>query len=49
MANTLAVEYDATRLDATTITKLIREAGLDATEIQPHDAPQTEPQPALVP
>jgi hypothetical protein len=28
-ARTLRVEYDATRLDAATVAKLIREAGLD--------------------
>lgn len=41
-ARTLCVEYDATRLDAAVVTKLVREAGLDIVEESPQIAP---PQP----
>ncbi len=34
-ARTLRVEFDATRLNAAAVTKLIREAGLEITEEQP--------------
>ncbi len=33
--STLRVEYDATRLNAAAVTKLVREAGLDIAEEQP--------------
>ncbi len=33
--STLCVEYDATRLNAAAVTKLVREAGLDIAEEQP--------------
>jgi hypothetical protein len=34
-ARTLLVEYDATRLDAAVVTKLVREAGLEIAEEMP--------------
>ena len=34
-AKTLRVEYDATRLNAATVTGLVRQAGLDITEVLP--------------
>jgi hypothetical protein len=34
-ARTLCVEYDATRLNAATVTKLVRQAGLEITEALP--------------
>jgi len=47
-ANTLRVEYDATRLNAAAVTQLIRQTGLDVEEVQPMSAlpPATEPVPA---
>jgi allophanate hydrolase subunit 1 len=53
-ARTLLVEYDATRLDATAVAKLLRQAGLEiAAEspvgvpeiapVAPHPPPQPEP------
>ena len=42
-ARTLRVEYDATRLNADTVTKLVRQTGLDIVELLPLAAP---PQPA---
>ena len=45
-AQTLREEYDATRLGAAAVTRLIRQSGLDITE-QPAQAPQpAELQPA---
>jgi hypothetical protein len=38
-ARTLRVEYDATRLNAATVTKLVREAGLEIVETIPLAAP----------
>jgi hypothetical protein len=45
---TLCVEYDATRLNAATVTKLVRQAGLDIQEELPLvlSAPAPEPVPA---
>jgi hypothetical protein len=34
-ARTLCVEYDATRLNAATVTKLVTQAGLEITELLP--------------
>jgi hypothetical protein len=34
-AHTLRIEYDATRLSAAAVTKLVREAGLDIAEDEP--------------
>jgi hypothetical protein len=45
-ARTLCVEYDATRLDAAAVTKLIREAGLEIEAELPMIPPQPEPAPA---
>ncbi|MGD0890784.1 MAG: hypothetical protein ABR923_04555 [Terracidiphilus sp.] len=44
-AHTLRVEYDATRLNAATVTQLVRNAGLDLDEELPLIAPPpaTEP------
>ncbi|MGA3101615.1 MAG: hypothetical protein ABSD61_07120 [Terracidiphilus sp.] len=35
VARTLSIEYDATRLNAAAVTKLVREAGLDIAEEEP--------------
>jgi hypothetical protein len=35
VARTLRIEYDATRLNAAAVTKLVREAGLDIAEEEP--------------
>ncbi|HVZ84315.1 MAG TPA: hypothetical protein VG893_11635 [Terracidiphilus sp.] len=48
-ARTLRVEYDATRLNAATVTRLVREAGLDIEEELPLIPPQPEPEPAPAP
>jgi hypothetical protein len=48
-AHTLCVDYDASRLNAPTITRLVRQAGLDIVEIVPLIPPQPpaeEPAPA---
>ena len=48
-ARTLRVEYDATRLNAATVTKLVRQAGIDIAEelpMIPPPAPAPEPAPA---
>jgi hypothetical protein len=48
-ARTLRVEYDATRLNAATVTGLVRQAGLEITELLsliPPAAPAPEPAPA---
>lgn len=46
-AHTLRVEYDATRLDASAVTRLVRQAGLEVAEILPliPPAPPTPEQP----
>jgi hypothetical protein len=44
--HTLRVEYDATRLDAAAVAKLMRQAGLDIEEELPLIPPQTAPEPA---
>lgn len=45
----LRIEYDATRLDAAAVTKMVRQAGLDIgtglTLISPQPAPETAPAP----
>jgi hypothetical protein len=38
-ARTLRVEYDATRLNAAAVTRLVREAGLEVLEVLPLAAP----------
>ncbi|HTW62683.1 MAG TPA: hypothetical protein VMD55_12825 [Terracidiphilus sp.] len=48
-AHTLRVEFDATRLNAATVTRLIAQAGLRIAEelsLIPPPAPQPEPAPA---
>ncbi|MGB6687285.1 MAG: hypothetical protein WBE76_05530 [Terracidiphilus sp.] len=46
-ARTLRVEYDATRLDAATVTNLVRGAGLEIVEVLPLAAPAPPaPEPA---
>jgi len=50
-AQTLRVEYDATRLNAATVTNLVRRAGLDIIEElplipPPPPAPEAAPEPA---
>ncbi len=45
-ARTLLVEYDATRLNAATVTRLIRLTGLEITEELPLIAAPAEPAPA---
>ncbi len=40
-ARTLRIEYDATRLDAAAVTKLVREAGLELAEAPPQIPPPT--------
>jgi len=45
-AHTLRVEFDATRLNAATITKLVREAGLDLQEELSLIPPQPAQEPA---
>ncbi|MGA3031885.1 MAG: hypothetical protein ABSD70_01285 [Terracidiphilus sp.] len=44
-ARTLRIEYDATRLNAAAVTKLVREAGLELAEAPPQIAAST-PQPS---
>jgi hypothetical protein len=44
-ARTLRVEYDATRLDAAAVTKMVRQAGLDI-EAELSLIPQPAPEPA---
>jgi hypothetical protein len=44
-ARTLCVEFDATRLNAATVTNLVRLAGLDIAEELPLIAPQSELEP----
>ena len=45
-ARTLRVEYDATRLNAGTVAKLVRNAGLQIVEEVPLVAPPAPPEPA---
>jgi hypothetical protein len=46
-AHTLRVEYDASRLNAATVTELVRRAGLDIVEVVPLAAPAAPtPEPA---
>jgi hypothetical protein len=45
-ARTLRVEYDATRLNAAAIAKLVRQAGLEIEADLPPIAPQPAPEPA---
>jgi hypothetical protein len=47
-ANTLRVEYDATRLNSADVTQLIRQAGLDVEEALPESAPPPAPEPAPI-
>jgi hypothetical protein len=44
-ACTLCVEYDATRLNAATVTQLVRQAGLDIEEELPLALPIPPPEP----
>jgi hypothetical protein len=46
VARTVRVEYDATRLNAATVTRLIRMTGLDVAEELPLIPPVTEPEAA---
>jgi hypothetical protein len=49
-ASTLLVEYDATRLNAATVTQLVRRSGLQVVEeillVQPVPPPEAAPAPA---
>jgi hypothetical protein len=45
-AHTLRVEYDATRLNAAVVTKLVRNAGLQVVEDVPLALPPAPPEPA---
>jgi hypothetical protein len=45
-AQTLRVEYDATRLNAATVTQLVRRAGVQVAEELPLIPPQPAPEPA---
>ncbi|HEY6489494.1 MAG: hypothetical protein WCC26_15460 [Terracidiphilus sp.] len=45
-ARTLRVEYDATRLDAAAVMKLVRQAGLEIEAELPLIPPQAVPEPA---
>lgn len=45
-AHTLRVEFDATRLNAATVTKLVRSTGLEINEELPLIPPVAEPEPA---
>ena len=45
-AHTLKVEYDATRLNAAAVTKLVRNAGLQIIEEVPLALPPAPPEPA---
>ena len=48
VARTLRVEYDATRLNAAVVTKLVREAGLDIAE-EPPLIPAPKPEAVAAP
>ena len=45
-AHTLRVEYDATRLNAATVTGLVKQAGLEIVELLPLIPPSAAPEPA---
>jgi hypothetical protein len=45
-ARTLRIEYDATRLTAAAVTKLVLQAGIDIAGELPLIPPQPEPEPA---
>ncbi|MGA3049125.1 MAG: hypothetical protein ABSD67_21010 [Terracidiphilus sp.] len=45
-AHTLRVEYDATRLNAASVTQLVRQAGLEIAEELPLILPLSTPEPA---
>jgi hypothetical protein len=45
-AHTIRVEYDATRLNAAAVTKLVRNAGLQIVEEVPLALPPAPPEPA---
>jgi hypothetical protein len=45
-ARTLRVEYDASRLNAATVTKLVRQAGLEIVEVLPLAPAVAAPEPA---
>jgi hypothetical protein len=47
-ANTLRVEYDATRLNAASVTQLIRQAGMDVEEVLPVSLLPPAPEPATL-
>jgi len=47
-ANTLLVEYDATRLNAAVVTQLVRRSGLELIEELPLVLPAPPPEPAPV-
>ncbi len=47
-ARTLRVEYDATRLNAATVTHLVRRAGLEIAEELPLFSPPPTPEPVPV-
>jgi hypothetical protein len=46
VARTLRVEYDATRLNAAAVTRLVRQAGLEIDEELPLVLPPPAPEPA---
>jgi hypothetical protein len=48
-ASTLLVEYDATRLNAATVTQLVRRSGLQLIEEEPLPIPELAPAPVVVP
>jgi hypothetical protein len=48
-AHTLRVEYDATRLNAAVVTKLVRNSGLQIVEEVPLALPPAPPEPAPAP
>ena len=48
-ARTLRIEYDATRLNAAAVTKLVREAGLELAPEAPHALPSILPPEAQSP
>jgi hypothetical protein len=45
-ARTVLIEYDATRLNAAGVARLVRQSGLDVVEELPLIPPQTEPETA---
>jgi hypothetical protein len=47
-ANTLRVEYDATRLNTAAVTQLIRQAGLDVEEVLLVSPLPPDPEPASI-